>query len=238
MSLAEARFALRHPKIALSYLRMKKKIAALTRTDVEEVTRYFNEPSLKVISNRVATVLHGYEHMILGAGKRPRKAVAYYAICRITKPAIVVETGVQSGVSSAFILQALRDNHKGLLYSIDLPDQDLLKAIPSHIRMGKQSGWIVPPELDENWVLITGKSQDNLSSLLKKIEVIDIFIHDSEHSFDNMYAEYEEAWQFLRSGGVLLSDDVHLNNAFHDFTSKVHVHPTMILHSVAAVTKP
>ena len=46
-----------------------------------------------------------------------------YGICRRINPEIVVETGVSIGTSSSFILQALEDNKKGHLYSIDLPDQ-------------------------------------------------------------------------------------------------------------------
>jgi hypothetical protein len=42
-----------------------------------------------------------------------------YALCRLIRPRIVVETGVAAGVSSAFILKALNDNSYGILHSID-----------------------------------------------------------------------------------------------------------------------
>ncbi len=44
-----------------------------------------------------------------------------YLACRATKPAVVVETGVAYGVTSAFILKALEGNCYGLLHSVDLP---------------------------------------------------------------------------------------------------------------------
>lgn len=47
-----------------------------------------------------------------------------YAICRIMKPDIVVETGVAQGVSTAFILKALSANNAGGLFSIDLPNYE------------------------------------------------------------------------------------------------------------------
>jgi len=51
-----------------------------------------------------------------------------YNLIRDTRPSIVVETGVASGVSTAYILQALEDNRKGKLYSIDLPNQFYLTS--------------------------------------------------------------------------------------------------------------
>lgn len=44
-----------------------------------------------------------------------------YLTVRLIKPETIVETGVSSGSSSAYILRALYDNQKGKLYSIDLP---------------------------------------------------------------------------------------------------------------------
>jgi hypothetical protein len=237
MSLKELGFTFRHPKIVLSYLRMKEKIAAVTGTTIEEVNRYSDEVSLATIGTKVLENLQGYEPLVLGSGKRPRKGVAYYLICRITRPAVVVETGVQSGISSAFILQAMRENGRGSLYSIDWPDTELLATIPSQARRGMQSGWVVPPELAENWILIKGKSKEKLLPLLKQLEMVDIFIHDSEHSFENMSEEYESAWRFLIPNGMLLSDDIHLNDAFQSFASKVDQRPTNIIHSIGAIRK-
>ena len=44
-----------------------------------------------------------------------------YLVCRLLEPAVVVETGVAYGVSSAFILRALEKNGRGVLHSVDLP---------------------------------------------------------------------------------------------------------------------
>ena len=47
----------------------------------------------------------------------------YYFI-RETKPEIIIETGVFHGLTTAWILQALKDNEFGKLISIDLPRRD------------------------------------------------------------------------------------------------------------------
>ena len=106
--------------------------------------------------------------------------VVLYAICRMQKPDIVVETGVASGVSSSHILCALERNKHGHLYSIDLPWWQ-----------GNQSGWMIPNYLRHRWHLILGKSSEKLAPLLKKIAEIDIFLHDSEHSYQNMPWEFQ-----------------------------------------------
>jgi hypothetical protein len=84
---------------------------------------------------------------------------ALYCIVRAVQPDTFVETGVASGVSSAFILKAMHDNQKGRLYSIDIPnvpDQDGI--IPSGLNWalpeGVEPGFAIPLSLRDRWELI------------------------------------------------------------------------------------
>jgi len=133
-----------------------------------------------------------------------------YALCRKLKPDAVVETGVSSGVSSAFILCGLEENKHGKLYSIDLP-------------WGEQSGWIIPDYLRHRWHLELGSSAEKLPPLLEELGAIDIFLHDSEHSYENMLWEYQSAWAYLKDRGILLSHNVEQNDAFPDFCQSAGV---------------
>jgi len=142
----------------------------------------------------------------------PLRAPLLYLICRITKPEIVVETGVKDGFSSSFILFALEMNKKGRLYSIDLPNSQGQELGPD-----KDTGWLVPEELKPRWSLILGSSDSKLPALLQDIGKIDIFIHDSDHSYQNMIFEFKQSWGYLKAGGYLLSDDITDNQAFADF---------------------
>lgn len=154
----------------------------------------------------------------------------YYAITRKLSPDIAVETGVCNGLSSFAILLALRENGTGQLYSIDYPfranesldefKQDTFTdyggaAIPRN----KDPGWIIPDELRSRWTLIIGKSQRELPRLVANIDAIDLFIHDSEHSYPCMMFEYELAYEWLDDSGVILSDDISWNNAFSTFVN-------------------
>lgn len=152
-----------------------------------------------------------------------------YSLVRMQKPEFVIETGVASGRSSMTILSALRDNEKGRLYSVDLPqfyasetpesfttsegNQELRGFVPE----GKQPGWLVPDELRSRWELILGDSNEELPKLFARIPNIDMFYHDGDHSYSTMKFELQEAWGRLPGGGLLLSDDVDWNNAWKEF---------------------
>jgi predicted O-methyltransferase YrrM len=130
-----------------------------------------------------------------------------YVICRALRPRVVVETGVGSGVTTSFILQALAANDEGHLWSIDLPP----------IGAEQFAGSFVPQPLRSRWTLLRGRSRDLLPPLLNKLPAPDIFLHDSLHTTRNMTFEFQAAWQKMQAGGVLLSDDIHMSKAFGRF---------------------
>lgn len=147
-----------------------------------------------------------------------------YFLVRKHKPQIIVETGVAAGKSSGFILQAIHDNKKGKLYSIDLPFQWYiygnstlhLDSLPA----GKLSGYLVPDDLKKNWKLIIGDTYIELPKLLKKLGNVDLFFHDSEHTYKTMMFEYDSAWAILKEKGFLISDDINFTKAFDHFAKK------------------
>ena len=166
-------------------------------------------------------------HATLFAGLRSKLAIhpdgfggqmmaeysAVYALVRLLRPETIVETGVADGTTSAYVLQALQDNGRGHLYSIDLPSERLPP--------GKGPGWIVDAELRHRWTLRIGPSSALLGPLLNELQAIDVFLHDSLHTYDNMMFEYRAAWPFLKRDGLFLSHDVGRHAAFFDFACEV-----------------
>lgn len=148
-----------------------------------------------------------------------------YVLCRIWKPNLVVETGVAAGYSSTIILQALEDNCKGKLFSIDIGQK----------QFGRNVGWLVPKKLRSRWTLIIGSTHQRLRPLLTRLDQIDVFYHDSAHTYENMMFEYETAWNPLAEGGLLLSHDI--GKAFYDFAKKVQREPMRILYGLGAMKK-
>jgi predicted O-methyltransferase YrrM len=145
-----------------------------------------------------------------------------YALVRRVRPAQVIETGVAQGISTTFILSALRRNDRGRLSSIDLPNRspdgslDPVSGVRdrTYVPPGRSSGWIVPRDLRERWDLSEGKAEQLLPTLQGAVE---IFFHDSLHTPAHMRFEFEWALGHLVPGGVLVSDDIHWNEAFTEF---------------------
>ncbi len=191
-------------------------IIGLTRADTSEVGEYAAEFALdREFQNGIEEKRRAQakaRRFSYGYGIGPELGLVLYIICRIQKPDIVVETGVSSGVSSSHILAAFERNRRGGLYSIDAPwgDED-------------QSGWLIPDYLRDRWHLTIGRSSQELEPLLRKVKEIDIFLHDSDHSYRNMAWEFQTSWKYLKAGGLLLAHNIDSNEAFSDFYRNRHV---------------
>ena len=144
-----------------------------------------------------------------------------YCLVRATKPDAMIETGVAHGYSSWIILNAMHKNGKGKLYSIDLPNHDTNKDY-NFKHTQPETGWIVPDILKSQWELHLGYAQELLPMLLSKLQKIDIFFHDSDHSYEHMKFEFETSSPFIRKGGLMLSDDVHKNKAFAEYVENTN----------------
>jgi len=185
----------------------------LTGADYSEIQRYYSEIISNVEfhnqseDNKTNYRRRGFSSWGWEIGTT--LGTLLYIICRTLRPCTVVETGVASGVSSSYILCGLEKNKHGMLHSIDLSWRN------------GQSGWIIPDYLRHRWQLILGRSSDKLSPLLEKLGAIDVFLHDSEHSYQNMLWEYQTVWAYLRTGGLLLSHNIDSNDAFPDFYRSV-----------------
>jgi hypothetical protein len=150
------------------------------------------------------------------------KEVALHCLIRRFHPQEVIETGVAQGVSSVFILDALQQNGSGHLTSIDLPNfgsdgyfyEDGTTKDPAYVKEDLGVGWLVPDTLRNRWTLTIGASQDILPTLPTHPQ---LFLHDSQHSYEHMMFEFEWAWSRMPRGGLLVSDDISRNGAFSDF---------------------
>ncbi len=138
-----------------------------------------------------------------------------YLLCRLLRPRSIVETGVAHGVTSAYMLQALAENACGRLQSIDLPP--LAADADSHV------GSFVPLELRTRWDLRLGSAKALLPRVIDDIRGMDVFVHDSLHTYNHMRWEFETALAALRPGGVLIADDIEGNQAFEEVIRRPEV---------------
>ena len=179
------------------------------RLDFLKNHRFFTELNTRLVEKRHRRFVPGWREFV-------------YMVVRFATPKVVLETGVFDGESSAVILQALADNGEGELISIDLPAVHAIQYSTSGMREtvippGLSPGWVIPDSLRHRHRLELGDSRELLPDILESSGALDIFMHDSLHTFDHMLFEYSTAWPHLRDGGLLLSDDILWNSAFHDF---------------------
>lgn len=207
---SDLRRALGHPRSAWDALRGWALLARVTHLRYAEVMRcrreLLDDGDFRAHLERCSADVH---YVFSGLPQ-------LYAVVRAAKPAVVVETGVASGLSSAHILRALAASGSGVLHSIDLPNVQQGSILPR----GRASGWVVPDSLRGRWKLHIGDSRTILPALLDRLGRVDLFLHDSDHSYENMSFEFEQAFPRLAPGGLLMSDDVHLHGAWDDFCAR------------------
>ena len=169
-------------------------VALIGGCSVAEARRYVREPledqglhehvsRLTAMSSR-----RGLADRQVRFGRR----IGWYALVRARKPDLVVETGTDKGLGSCLLASALLRNGAGRLTTIDVnPDSGYL--------IGGVYGDVV------DWVI--GDSVSELSQLAP----VDLFLHDSLHTYAHETAEYAAAP--LAEGSLVLSDNAHATNA-------------------------
>lgn len=147
-----------------------------------------------------------------------------YQLVRKTRPDVAVESGVFLGGSSYAILEAMEENGKGELFSIDISPN----ATVGDGSYSFPTGYAVSDDLRERWKLIIEDSRTCLPELLGELRSIDFFVHDSDHSYATMKFEMEQGYDHLREGGVMVVDDASTSLAVYDFALERHLRPWIV----------
>lgn len=131
--------------------------------------------------------------------ERLGRRLGWYALVRILKPSLVVETGTDKGLGSVVLAQALMANGKGRLVTIDIEPA---------------SGMLLTERYDQIVTRVTGDSLTSLGALTS----IDLFIHDSDHSAEHEEAEFRCVKSSLSSKAVLVSDNSHATDVLEQLS--------------------
>ena len=137
-----------------------------------------------------------------------------YALTRLLRPKRVVEVGVSSGVSSAYLLAALQRNRGGSLVSIDLPSRPRKpragKPRPSThswtLPDGRSTGWAVPRRLRAGWTVLLGDKADELPKVAADGGPIDLFVYDVPHEDTASFREFRALDPRMGRGAVAIVD--------------------------------
>jgi predicted O-methyltransferase YrrM len=144
-------------------------------------------------------------------------AFLLYALVRSLRPSIVLETGVANGHSSFFILNAMSANGHGTLHSIDRSPE-----VGCLLSGGERERWRLH-------VLQPKGLRKNLLQILDAVPPIDLFLHDSDHSYFWQSFEMRAALKKLSARGVLASDDCDCCYAFLDVCQQANLRPAFLV---------
>lgn len=191
-------------------------LARLCRVRPEELDPYFEElaPLHATLADEVTN---------LPAAGALWQAPLLYILVRSSRPKWLIETGISSGYSSRFLLEALARNGTGHLDSIGVDELAIGRTPEAVARTiaGRPVGWLVPERLHDRWGRHVGTSQEILPNLFDgRDESLDVFLHDSEHIYATMISEYASAFPHLTSDGWLLSHDIHNSSAWNEFLAR------------------
>jgi predicted O-methyltransferase YrrM len=145
-------------------------------------------------------------------------AFVLYAATRLTRPGIVLETGVADGHSSFFILNALqRNGSNGVLHSIDV---------------SSKVGCLLDTTDRANWhlhLLSHAALKTSLVDVLNTLPPVDILVQDSDHSYRWVQFELEKTLPKISPSGLILCDDTDATFAVIDFCQTHGFAPKLLL---------
>jgi len=164
------------------------------------------------------TALYRHLDRMHRAGGRPSYVeidapLELYALVRLLQPRHVVEVGVSSGVSSAYMLEALERVGRGTLHSVDLPKLETPKLARGRHRYpswalppGRSSGWAVPFPLRGRWDLRLGDKRRVVPLLAEEEFPVDMFVYDVPHVEAEAAREFSAIDRRFRAGSVAIGD--------------------------------
>ncbi len=134
------------------------------------------------------------------------KRLGWYALVRILKPKVVIETGVDKGLGSVVLAAALKRNvsegYPGRYFGTDI---------------NPRAGYLLSGSYADYGQILYG---DSISSLQAFEQPIDLFINDSDHSADYEAQEYVAIAHKLAPNAVVAGDNCEVTDALCVFAEK------------------
>lgn len=195
-----------YPLSTRNYRQVAHLISHLSGRSAGEVDKYFLEAlSDGNIETAVADFIRKTPEM-RDSTISPGRRLVWYALIRLQKPAVVLETGVHNGLGALIICSALQRNaeegHVGKYFGTDI---------------NPKAGSMLNLEVFPNAKILIG---DSIQSILKIEDQIDIYISDSDHSEGYESKELLAASSKLSDRGIVISDNSHATDVLLDWSEQ------------------
>lgn len=184
----------------LSHTYLAHAVSTVAGCSFEDAKGYLDEPlNDNELGLHVAASLQIYSST---ADKRVQFArrLGWYAVVRATKPALVVETGVDKGLGAVLLAAALLKNGIGEYIGTDI--------VPG-------AGRLLSGRYASVGKIVYG---DSLESLRLIDREIDIFINDSDHSASYEQAEYCLIQEKLSARAIVIGDNSHVTSKLEEWS--------------------
>jgi len=156
-----------------------------------------------------------------------------YLLTRLLEPDTVLEIGVANGISTLYILEALNESETTAdVRAIDKPQFESYIREKRGARGLSGVGGIIPDEKEAGWVApinhrsrhgyqyYVGDFTEVLPKVVDLMPPVDLAIYDASKDSEEMQMAYETLIQSLSSQGVLVSDDIEVNDTFSQVTEQ------------------
>jgi len=180
-------------------------ISSITNLSIIEVESYFDEIENNAdFKNSLKTKARSLSRsrelpITIPLGRR----IIWYVLVRIYKPKVIVETGTDKGLGSLVIQLAIEKNQIGKLYTLDIDEY---------------SGSLFDEEDLKKIKFLIGDSVQNM----QKLNEIDFFIHDSDHSEEHEKKEIQAAASKLTNNSIVISDNSHVTDILFQWSKETN----------------
>jgi len=184
-------------------------IAVVTGHPVGEVEKYFREleGDEKLRATLQQQALSSPDRHNSDVEPRYGRRLGWYALTRVTKPRVLVETGVDRGLGTAVLAAAMLRNAEegfpGMVYATDI--------VPS-------CGHLLAEPYTRCCRIVLG---DSVETLKEFSEPVDVFIHDSDHRPEYEWAEFLAVEPRLHSGSIVMSDNSQQTSKMFEFAQRI-----------------
>lgn len=191
-----------------SLLYLAHTIAIVSGVDVRTAQRYIAEARSDNLLRE--TVINAVQNSpfryVSDARCEFGRRLGWYALVRILKPRVVIETGVDKGLGAILLCAALLKNQSdganGKYFGTDIDPH---------------AGWLLKSPYAEVGSVLIG---DSVQSLHAFPHSIDLFINDSDHSADYEYREYQAILGKLTERSIVLGDNAHVSSMLAKFAEQ------------------
>lgn len=188
----------------INYRHLGHFIATATGKSPSEIFGYMDE--LKN-SSRYAEAVAEYRSQNKsqsGTTMQPGRRLGWYALIRVVKPTVVLETGVHQGVGALAICLALEQNaaegHFGSYVGTDI---------------NPKAGGLIT---DLGFSFANVHIGDSINALGHLSEQVDIYISDSDHSSGYEFDELIAASNKLSKSAIVISDNAHATDVLEKWS--------------------